>query len=452
MSKDIRIKKGVDIKLVGQAPKVIKDTPASTTYVVKPTDFIGVRAKLLVKEGHEVKAGTPLFYSKDDERIKFCSPVSGEVAEIVRGEKRKLLQVKILADKSASYEKFEVPSKDAFTKESVTKVLLDGGLWPFIRQRPYGVIASPDDTPKSIFISAFDSAPLSQDNNFILKGKEAEFQAGVDVIRHLTEGKIYLNMSTNPESPNVLLDTQGVEKTFFSGPHPAGNVGVQIHHLDPINKGEKIWYLYPQDVVAIGRLFTEGKHDMRRTIALAGSSVKEPGYFEVINGCNLNGILEGNLKTEPTKPRIISGNVLTGQVISSSPYLSFYDTLVTAIPEGTESQFLGWIAPNFDKFSISRALFSWLQPGKRYELDTNQRGEERAYVVSGEYEKVLPMDILPVQLIKSIMVEDIEKMEQLGIYEVTEEDLALCEVVCTSKIPVQQTLRKGLDLCRAELE
>lgn len=450
MSKDIRIKKGVDIKLVGNAPKSLKQAPISTTYLIKPTDFIGLRPKLLVKQGAEVKAGTPLFYSKDDERIVFCSPVSGEVAEIVRGDKRKLLGIKILADKENSFESFEALSASDYTKETVTKRLLEGGLWPLIRQRPYGVIAKPDDAPKSIFISAFDSAPLSQDNNFILQDKVALFQAGVDALRHLTEGAIYLNMSTKPETPNVLLDVEGVEKNFFSGPHPAGNVGVQIHHLDPINKGEKVWYLYPQDVVAIGRLFSEGKHDVRKTIALAGSQLKERGYYEVKAGYDLSGLIENNLNEGDT--RIISGNVLTGTTVTESPYLGYYDSLVSAIPEGNEGQFLGWIAPNFDKFSISRALFSWLQPNKAYDLDTNSRGEERAYVVSGEYERVLPMDILPVQLIKSIMIEDIEKMEQLGIYEVTEEDLALCEVVCTSKIPVQETLRKGLDLCRSELE
>jgi len=450
MSKDIRLKKGVDIRLAGQAPLLMKDAPKSSTYVVKPTDFLGIRPKLAVKEGQEVKAGTPLFYSKDDERIKFCSPVSGEVAEIVRGDKRKLLQIKILADKVNSFESFEKIDAGSLNKETVTARLLEAGLWPLIRQRPYGVMAKPDDKPKSIFISAFDSSPIAQDNNFILQGKVAEFQAGVDVIAHLTEGEIHLNLSTKPQSPNVLLDIKNVETTFFSGPHPAGNVGVQIHHISPLNKGDKIWYLYPQDVVAIGRLFNEGQHDARRTVAVAGSMSKERGYYEIHTGYDMNTIMEGKLEEGDT--RIISGNVLTGNDVSVSPYLGFYDSVVCALPEGNEGQFLGWITPNFDKFSISRAMFSWLQPNKVYDLDTNLRGEERAYVVTGEYEQVLPMDILPVQLLKSIMIEDIDMMEKLGIYEVVEEDLALCEVVCTSKIPVQETLRKGLDLVRAELD
>lgn len=450
MSKDIRLKKGVDIKLVGQAPTVLKEAPKSATYVVKPTDFRGIRPKLSVKEGQEVKAGTPLFYSKDDERIKFCSPVSGEVVGIVRGDKRKLLQIKILADKEISYESFEPIDPANLNKASVTERLLEGGLWPFIRQRPYGVIAKPEDTPKSIFISGFDSSPIAQDNNFILKDKVADFQAGIDAISHLTEGKIHLNLSSKPNSPNVLLDVKGVETNFFSGPHPAGNVGVQIHHLDPINKGDVVWYLYPQEVVAIGRLFSEHRHDARKTIALAGSQLKDKGYFEVLNGCDLSGFLEDNL--EEGDSRVISGNVMTGSTITESPYLGFYDSLVTVLPEGNEYKFLGWIAPNFEQFSLSRTLFSWLQPNKRYDLDTNMNGEERAYVVTGQYEDVVPMDILPVQLIKSIMIEDLEQMEKLGIYEVIEEDLALCEVVCTSKIPVQETLRKGLDLCRSEME
>lgn len=450
MSKDIRLKKGVDIRLAGQAPLLTKDAPKSSTYVVKPTDFLGIRPKLAVKEGQEVKAGTPLFYSKDDERIKFCAPVSGEVAEIVRGDKRKLLQIKILADKENSFEAFEKIDSSTLNKETVTARMLEAGLWPFMRQRPYGVIAKPEDMPKSIFISGFDSAPIAQDNNFILKDKVADFQAGVDILKHLTEGKIHLNLSTKPQSPNVLLDIKNVETSFFSGPHPAGNVGVQIHHISPLNKGDKIWYLYPQDVVAIGRLFNEGKHDVRRTIAVAGSMAQERGYYDVHIGYDMNTLLEGKLQEGDA--RIISGNVLTGSNITSSPYLGFYDTLVCALPEGNEGQFLGWIAPNLDKFSISRALFSWLQPNKVYDLDTNMRGEERAYVVTGQYEQVLPMDILPVQLLKSIMIEDIDMMEKLGIYEVIEEDLALCEVVCTSKIPVQETLRKGLDLVRAELD
>lgn len=448
MSKDIRLKKGVDIKLVGQAPNIIKEAPKAATYVVKPTDFLGIRPKLTVKEGQEVKAGTPLFFSKDDDRIKFCSPVSGEVVEIVRGDKRKLLQIKILADKENSYEKFSPISE--LNKSSVTERLLESGLWPFIRQRPYGVIAKPEDTPKSIFISGFESSPLAQDNNFILKDKIDDFQHGIDAISHLTDGKIHLNLSSKPNSPNVLLDTKGVQVNFINGPHPAGNVGVQIHHLDPINKGDVVWYLYPQDVVAIGRLFKDNRHDARKTIALAGSQVKESGYFEVYTGCDLSGVLVDNLNEGDS--RVISGSVLTGTNITQSPYLGYYDSLVSVIPEGNQHKFLGWIAPNFEQFSLSRTLFSWLQPNKRYNLDTNTNGEERAYVVTGQYEDVVPMDILPVQLIKSIMIEDLEQMEKLGIYEVVEEDLALCEVVCTSKIPVQKTLRKGLDLCRAEME
>ena len=449
MSKDIKIKRGVDIKLVGAADKVYGDVSPSETYVIKPTDFHGVVPKLLVAEGDEVLAGDQLFYSKDEERVRFTAPVSGEIAEIKRGNKRKILEVKILADKEVRYKQFETGAPADLSKEKVTGLMLDAGLWPMLRQRPYDVTANPDDAPKAIFISAFDSAPLAPDYDFMLEGRETDFQAGIDALSCLTEGKIHLSVRGKSAPAKVFTEAKGVERHNVTGPHPAGNVGIQIHHIDPINKGEVVWYVNPQDVATIGRFFAEGKYDASRTIAVAGSEVNQARYFKVVTGVQLSRMLEGNLKEGNI--RVISGNVLTGSKVGADGYLGFYDHVVTAIPEGDEPELFGWIAPGFDKFSISRAFPSWMMPGKKYALDTNMHGEKRAFVVTGEYERVLPMDIYPQQLLKSIMVGDVEAMEQLGIYEVSPEDFALCEVVCTSKMDLQKTIREGLDTIKHEM-
>lgn len=449
MSIDIKIKRGVDIKLVGAADKLYGDVSPSETYVIKPTDFHGVVPKLLVAEGDEVLAGDQLFYSKDQERVRFTAPVSGEVAEIKRGNKRKILEVKILADKEVRYKSFETGAPADLSKEKVTELMLEAGLWPMLRQRPYDVIANPDDAPKAIFISAFDSAPMAPDYDFILEGREADFQAGIDALGCLTAGKVHLSMRGKSAPAKVFTEAKGVEKHNVTGPHPAGNVGIQIHHIDPINKGEVVWYVNPQDVATIGSFFTNGKYDASRSIAVAGSEVNQARYFKVVTGVQLSTMLKGNLKEG--KVRVISGNVLTGSTVGADGYLGFYDHVVTAIPEGDEPELFGWIAPGFDKFSLSRAFPSWLMPGKKYALDTNMHGERRAFVVTGEYEKVLPMEIYPQQLLKSIMVGDIEAMEQLGIYEVSPEDFALCEVVCTSKMDLQKTIREGLDTIKHEM-
>ena len=448
MSKDIRIKKGLDIKLKGAAEKLYAQIDPPDTVAIKPTDFHGVVPKLLVKTGDEVKAGSPLFYDKDNERVKFVAPVSGEVVEINRGAKRKILEVKILADKENSYQSFKKEDPATLNREQIVDMLLESGAWPFIRQRPYATIANPNDIPKSIFISAFNTAPLAADNDFIIHGMDEAFQAGLNALNRLTDGPVHLNIDgkTNPDI--AFTNAKGVQVNRFKGPHPAGNIGVQIHHIDPINKGEVVWYLYPQDVVLIGRVFLEGKFDASRIIALTGSEVKKPKYYKTFVGAAVKNILDGT--TEEGKKRFISGDVLTGTAVEAIGYLGFYDSQITVIPEGDQPEFMGWLAPGLNKFSVSRTFFSWLMPNKEYALDTNMHGEERAYVMTGEYERVLPMDIYPMQLLKAIMVGDIEAMEALGIYEVAEEDLALCEVVCTSKINVQELLRQGLDLIKKE--
>jgi Na+-transporting NADH:ubiquinone oxidoreductase subunit A len=449
MSHHIKIRKGLTIRLKGEADKVITDMTSVESFALKPTDFNGVIPKLLVKPGEEVLAGTPLFYDKKNENIKFCSPVSGEVADIVRGEKRRILEVKIIADKQVRYVAFEKADPQNLQREEIIKILLRSGAWPFIRQRPFGIIANPTEKPKSIFISAFDTSPLAPDYNLIFKDSYADFQTGVQALIKLTDGKLHLNVHDTLTTSAIFSQVKGVQLNTFSGPHPCGNVGVQIHHVDPVNKGEAVWYINPQDVLIIGRLFNQGKFDASRVIALTGSQVKNPKYYRTVIGTAIRNIItDGGLKEGDN--RIISGNVLSGSKLASEAYLNFYDSQITVIPEGHEPEFMGWLAPGLKKLSMSRAFFAWLTPSKKYAPDTNLHGEERPFVMTGQYEQVFPMNIYPVQLLKSILIEDVELMEELGIYEVVEEDFALCEFVCTSKIESQRIIRKGLDMIRKE--
>ncbi len=452
MAGSITIKRGKDIKLVGASEKTLHPYSSADVVALKPTDFNGVTPKLLVKEGEEVKAGTPIFYEKQNDRVKFASPVSGEVTEIVRGAKRKILEIRILADKEIRYEEFGSADASAMSKEEVTDKLLDAGMWPLIRQRPFSVIADPFSIPRDIIISGFDSAPLGPEMDFILQGQEKEFQAGVNALSRLTKGKVRLNVSSKHHGAAVYKDIVGVDKTEFSGPHPAGNVSVQIHHTEPLNKGEVIWYVYPQEVVIIGRLFLTGRYEGTRRIAINGSMINKAAYAEVMTGTNLKGLLAGQLKEGHV--RVISGNVLTGRQVAEDGFLGFFSSQVCAIPEGDHHKFLlteGWLSPGFNRFSMSRAYPSWLMPNKTYDLDTNLNGEIRSFVMTGQMEKVFPFDIYPMQLIKAVMANDIDKMESMGIYEVDAEDFALCEVVCTSKIDIQKVIREGMESLRMEI-
>ncbi len=448
MSNIIKLKKGLNIKLLGEAEKTIDDI-TSEFFALKPTDFIGVFPKLMVNEGDEVKAGTAVFYDKYREDILFTSPVSGTITEIRRGPKRLLEEIRIKSNGKSEYESFNVSDPNNLSKEEVTELLRKSGLWPCIRQRPYSVIARPGDDPKAIFISAFDTAPLGLDFDFIVHGKGDLFQKGLDALKKLTSGKVHLNTNPQETTSKVFHNSKGVQINQFTGPHPSGNIGIQIHHIDPINKGDIAWYVNPHDVITIGKFFTEGKYDASCMIALSGSAVKKPKYFKAIKGTSIKPMVGNNVKEGDL--RYISGNVLTGTKIEQDGYLGFYDYHVNVIPEGNYFEFLGWGLPGFGKFSVSRAFAAWMTPSKKYSIDTNLHGGVRAFVLSGEYEKVLPMDILPVQLIKAIMVEDIDLMENLGIYEVDEEDFALCEFVCTSKINSQSIIRQGLDLMRREM-
>ena len=452
MAEVIKIKKGLDIKISGQAEKIYTKAPRAKTFAIKPSDWHGLTPKIIPKLCDPVKVGTPIFYDKYHPEIKFTSPVSGILLSINRGERRRIVEVVIEDDGKDTAETFLQGDPTDLKREQIVENLLNSGLWPVIRQRPYKVIARPEKPPKSIFISGFDTAPLAPDYDFLLKDKEADFQWGVNVLKQLTAGKVYLNLDDRYPGNKTLASIKGVEINHFKGPHPSGNVGIQIHNLDPINKGEIVWTVNPQDVVAIGRLFKTGKYDPSIDVAITGSRVKKPTYIKTIRGTAVAPLLENNLKEGEN--RVISGNVLAGrQVDPEKGYLGSLHSHITVIPEGNYSELFGWILPGFKKLSVSRSFAStWLAPNRTFEVDTNYHGGERAFVMTGEYEKVLPMDIYPVQLLKSILVNDIDKMEQLGIYEVAEEDLALCEFVCTSKTPVTKILRDGLRSLRREME
>ncbi|HLT81318.1 MAG TPA: Na(+)-translocating NADH-quinone reductase subunit A [Cyclobacteriaceae bacterium] len=451
MGKHIRLRKGFDINLAGKASPTISTPDQPDVFAIKPTDFEGVYLpRVLVNVGDTVKAGTPLFRDKRFEQVMFTAPVSGEVIEIKRGEKRKLLEVKVLADKSfehVEFRKYSAGDLTSLSREQAQEQLLSSGVWANLVQRPFGVIADPGETPKAIFISGFDSHPLAPDYNLIFKGEEQYFQAGIDVLKKFTSGPIHVNLRGDNQ-PSIFSGAKGVEFNYFTGPHPAGCVGVQIHHLDPINRGEIAWTISPSGVIQIGKLFLNGIYDASRIVALAGSEVKKPQYYKTWTGASINKMIENNITSD--RVRYISGNVLTGTRIPADGFIGFFDHLVTVIPEGDYYEFLGWISHGFKKLSLQRAwgLLSFLAPQKEYVLDTNTRGEPRAFVQTGVFEKVTPMDILPTYLIKAIIAEDFDEMEALGIYEVIEEDLALCDFVDVSKHNIQAILREGIELIR----
>lgn len=448
MSTVYSIKKGLDIKLLGDPQKTVESLNAKR-FAIKPPDFVGCFPKMLVKEGDAVQAGTQLFYDKYRADIFFSAPVSGKIVEIKRGAKRRLLEVIIESDGKESSVDFGKENIAGMKREAIIEKLLKSGVWPMLRQRPYSNAANPKITPKAIFIAAFDTAPLAVDMDFIVEGNEAAFQAGVDILTKLTDGKIHLNVHAKKTTSKVFLNAQQVQLNQFKGPHPAGNVSVHISHIDPINKGETIWYLGPQEVITIGKLFLEGVYDASRVIALAGSEVEKPQYYKTFLGASITNMISGNVTVGNN--RYISGNVLSGEQIEKDGFVGFYQNLVTVIPEGDYYEFFGWILPGFKKFSVSGTFLSRLFPNRKYRLDTNVHGGERAFVMTGKYEQVFPFDIYPIQLLKAIMVQDIDQMENLGIYEIDEEDFALCEVIDTSKTKMQEIVRAGLDLMRIEM-
>ncbi|MEA1898532.1 MAG: Na(+)-translocating NADH-quinone reductase subunit A [Bacteroidota bacterium] len=445
----VKINKGLDIRLKGKPALQLETLEDSGLYAIKPTDFPGLTPKLAVKVDDEVKAGSALFYNKKLPELKFTSPVSGKVVAINRGERRRILEVVVESDGKRESLDFKKGDPKGLSRNEIKETLLSSGLWPFIKQRPFNIIADPEESPRAIFLSAFDSAPLAPDNEFILKDHKVVLQTGIDALSMLTDGKVYVGIRKGTVPESVFTAINGIEINEFDGPHPAGTVGVQIHHISPINKAEIVWVIQPQDILAIGRLFEKGILDTERILSLAGSEVNEPKYYKTILGASVRNMVDGNVNDGNL--RFISGNVLTGEKISREGYTGYYDNQVTVIPEGDHHEMFGWIMPRLKKFSTSMSYFSWMMPKKEFVSDTNLNGGQRAFVVSGQYEKVLPMDIYPVELLKAAIIGDIDKMENLGIYEVAEEDMALCEFVCTSKIEVQSILREGFDMMIKEL-
>lgn len=450
MSHTITIRRGYDIRLEGAAEKRIVNLPLSDVIAIKPPDFYQVTPKPLVEPGDTVKAGQALFADKNRPELRFTSPVSGEITDIIRGEKRRITEIRILADKNETqYIQFPVEDLATQSRESLIDTLISSGCWNYIRQRPFNLIANPSDTPKAIFVSCFDSAPLAPDLGYIIDFETENFTTGLKVLSKLSEGKLNIGLSSAPREglKDAIFNGIPANIHYFKGPHPAGNVGIQIHHISPIQKGDIVWYVHPQDVIIIGRLFKEGRYKADRALALSGSSMIKPRYVRIMTGQRISSIVNDSLHPHN---RLIQGNVLHGQLTNAEDFVSFYTNHITAIPEGDEPEFLGWLLPGFKKLSLSRTYFSWLFPKRTYNLDTNTHGEERAFVMSGQYDKVLPMNMYPVFLLKAILAKDIEKMEALGIYEVSEEDFALCEFVCTSKIEVQKIISQGLELIQTE--
>jgi len=444
MAKTIKLKKGYDIKVLGTPEAKIAATHHPNTYAIKPTDFIGIAPipKLLVEVGTHVKAGEPIFFNKKTPDVLYVSPVSGILSEIRRGPKRSIAEVVIKADAKVQFKSLGMMRISSASRNDIIKHMLATGCWPFLRQRPFNVIADPTKTPKNIFISCFDTSPLGSDYNFSLKGLVAEFQAGLDVLAKLTDGKVYLGLDGNNTPCDTFEKAKNVEKVSFKGMHPAGCVGVQIHHIAPISVGDIVWTINPNDVVALGRVFNMGKYDTQRVIATGGPCVKNPAYYRTYLGASIDGLFKNNLTQDHV--RFISGNILTGSKITKTGFINFYDYSVSVLEEGDEYEMFGWLMPSYARPSVSRTFTSFLTPKKQYNVNTNTHGESRAFAITGVYEKVTPMDILPMQLLKAVLARDFELMEGLGLYEVVEEDLALCEFVCPSKVDVQEILREGM--------
>ncbi|MBQ5751451.1 MAG: Na(+)-translocating NADH-quinone reductase subunit A [Bacteroidaceae bacterium] len=448
MHRVVKISKGLNINLKGAPANEMTSVAAPKLYALMPSDFTRVTPKVVVKPEDAVKAGDALFIDKANPEIQFVSPVSGKVVAVNRGERRRVLSVVVESD--GKFESVEYKAKDihSLSADEVKADLLKAGLFAFLRQRPYDVIADPKDTPRAIYVSAFDSKPLAVDFEVALKGNEDDFQAGLDALSRLAP--VHLGICACQKA-TALTVAKNVTTTVFSGPHPAGNVGVQINKTAPINKGEVVWTVAAEDVIFIGRLFNKGKIDFTRTIAVAGSEVKNPSYSKVVLGAQLTTLLAGRLNND-YELRIIDGNVLTGKKTTADGFLGAFSTQVTVIPEimgGDEM--LGWAAPRFGMYSTSRSYFSWLFPKRKYAIDARIKGGERHMIMSNEYDKVFPMDIYPEYLLKAIITGNIDKMEQLGIYEVAPEDFALCEFVDSSKLELQRIVREGLDKLRAEM-
>lgn len=438
MTKVIKLRKGLDINLEGKAAAEIASVKCPGEYALVPENFYGVKPKVVVKEGDAVMVGDALFVDKLHPEVKFVSPVSGTVSMVERGDRRKLLSVRVKADGKQNSRTFDT--------RDVKAALLESGLFGFFRQRPYDVVANPDDKPKAIYVSAFNSMPLSQDFEVALKGNEGAFQAGISALSKIAVVRLGLNVKQTAE---CLKGAKDCEINVFDGKAPAGNVGVQINNTDPINKGEVVWTLGAEEVIFVGRLMLTGKVDLTRVIALAGSEVHSPKYYKVLVGQKLTTLVEGNANLEGS--RVINGNVMTGLKASKDAFLGAHATEVNIIPEGSDAdEMLGWIMPRFNTFSTHRSYLSWLMGKRAFKMDARVKGGERHMIMSGEYDKVFPMDIYAGYLVKAIIAGDIDRQEALGIYEVAPEDFAVAEFVDSSKLELQRIVRQGLDILRKE--
>ena len=444
------LKKGHDIKISGSVGSNVLHTGV-TRFAVKPGDFRGNAPipKMTVVEGDIVKAGDELFFDKANPNIKYVSPVSGEVIEVRRGAKRSISHVVILADKEQEYRSYYLPSLENVERTDLVTFLQESGVWAHINQRPYDIVADTETIPQNIFISTFNSAPLATDLNLIAEGNGAHFQKGLDVLGQLTSGKVYLGMDGrgNKKPSSTYMDATGVQKEWFSGKHPAGNVGVQIHHSAPIRGLNSVWTLKPESVITIGKLFNEGVYSTERIVSIVGGQIAEPKNVKTSMGASISELIGNNTKPDG-KTRLIDGDVLSGTQAGEDDFLSLTSNQITAIKEGDNYELFGWLLAFTPRPSVSRTFPNFLLKNHEFEANTNTHGEERAFVVTGQYEKVTPMDIYPQHLMKAIMTGEIEKMEALGINELSEEDVALAEFTCTSKQPLQSILRDGLDMMR----
>ena len=446
---DFRLKEGYDIPLVGGPADSISVAPRPATVALKPSEFRGVKIRLLVDEGDVVKAGSPLGCVKNREQQIFTAPMAGTVMAVVRGPRRALMEVVIKPDEASDavpFKQHDAVALSGLSRDVVLEQLLQSGLFNVFQQRPFGNVADPAVTPRSIFVSAFDTAPLSADTALIVQGNEAAFQAGLDIASRLASGKVHLSVDGRRlDLPKAFSEANNVELHRFSGPHPTGCVGVQIHHVDPIkHRRDVVWTTTVQGLILIGRLFLEGRYVPDITVALSGSAVTAPKHYRTVVGANIASITNDNVKHGDL--RYISGDVLTGTTSSPDGHLDMKSSTLTVIPEATESEFLGWALPGFGRLSKYRTYPSAVFGGKRFAPDTKLNGGHRAFLATGYYEQVLPMDIYPMYLLKSILAQDFDEMEGLGILEVTEEEFALCEYACPSKVNVQQIIRDGLDL------
>ena len=448
MANVIKLRKGLDINLKGKAAKQKFSVKAAAQYALVPDDFVGMTPKVVVREGDKVKAGDALFVNKKQTDVKFASPVSGVVQAVVRGDRRKVLRVVVEADKDQQYVDFGQKQVASLDGDAVVKALLEAGLFGYINQLPYAVSTTPDQKPRAVFVSALRDMPLAGDFEYELQGNEEDFQTGLTALSKVAP--VYLGIGAKQTS-KALTEAKDVEVNVFDGPCPAGNVGVQVNNIAPVNKGEVVWTVDPTAVIFFGRLFRTGKVDLRRLVAVAGSEITKPEYAEVLVGQPIADLLEGRLAAK-NHVRIINGNPLTGRKATMDDFVGGHTSEITVIPEGDNvDEMLGWILPRTNDFSVSRSYLSWLfGKNKEYSLDARVKGGERHMIMSGEYDKVLPMDIYGEYLVKAIIAGDIDRMEQLGIYEVAPEDFAVAEFVDSSKLELQHIVRQGLDMLRKE--